>query len=67
MKKWGWTHLLIAQRAVREDTIRIGRLVSSPSNALCLEIPVEALDDIPSAMLRRLAQIGTFKVIDLDL
>ena len=63
----GRTHLLIAQRAVREDTIRIGRFVSSPSDALCLEVPVEALDDIPSAMLRRLAQIRAFKVVDLDL
>lgn len=39
----------------------------APTDVLCLEVAIEALNDVSATVLRGLGEVGALEVVDLDL
>lgn len=57
---------MIGGAAPGEQSVMLVDFVLSPARRLVLEIAFESVDDVPSAVLSRLRQIGGFKIVDVD-
>lgn len=60
-------YLLVCHAARRENTVLLADFVLPPAAGLVLEVAVEAMYDIASAVRSGLRQVGALEVVDLNL
>lgn len=60
-------YLLVCHAARGEDAVLLADFVLPPAAGLVLEVAVEAMDDVASAVRSGLRQVGALEVVDLDL